>query len=61
MCDECTALRARVAELERVIEEVASCGVSMSDERLDYVEIQIDCDTWREVKEIKSKAKEPKR
>ena len=41
--------------LAAIVEEVASCGVSMQDERLSYVEVQIDTDTWAEIKSVRAK------
>lgn len=53
-CDErhCSCvgvLRARIATLEKadeILSEIAACGVSYADERINYVEVQIDRDTW---------------
>ena len=56
--DARAALAAKEQECERLrelIEEVASCGVSMQDERLSYVEVQIDTDTWAEIKSVRAK------
>ncbi len=49
-CDEVPALRARIAALERAIEEVASSGVEFEDERVSYVSVQIDRALWLELK-----------
>lgn len=32
--------------LEELLEDVASCGVEFEDERLRYVTVQIDRETW---------------
>jgi hypothetical protein len=44
--------------LRRIVEEVAASGVTLDDERLDYVEVQISRETWDEAK---ARAKEGKR
>ena len=62
---EIARIRAENAELTRQLEEarellteVAVSGVSMSDPRIDYVEVQIDTDTWAELREMADAAPE---
>ena len=47
----------RLATPFEILREVAGSGVVMDDERLDYVEIQIDRETWLALK----RAVEPER
>jgi hypothetical protein len=42
----------RFAELEDLLADIAACGVVLDDERLRYVEVQIDQDTWEHLRRI---------
>ena len=45
------ALRAEVERLRALLREVAEGGVESADERVRYVTVQIDRDTWAAVQE----------
>jgi len=58
-----TAIQARdsyraSAELRALLREVAEGGVEFADERVRYVAVQIDADTWARVKAITVPAEE---
>jgi hypothetical protein len=40
-----------IARLRGLIREVAASGVAFQDDRLNYVEVQVDVETWRAVRE----------
>jgi len=46
---ELVALRAQVQEMREVIRDMADSGVAMDDERIGWVEVQVDRATWNEV------------
>ena len=55
---ELDALRAENERLRALLREVAECGVESADERVRYVAVQIDADTWARVKAITVPAEE---
>ena len=48
---ERAALRAENERLWALLRAVAQCGVESADERVRYVTVQIDRDTWAAVQE----------
>jgi hypothetical protein len=44
--------RQSATRLREALREVAACGVSFEDERIGYVEVQIDRSTWERVKAL---------
>lgn len=42
-------MQADIDRLRGLLAEVAASGVSFEDERVGYVEVQIDRDTWTEI------------
>jgi hypothetical protein len=44
-----TSLMTRIERLDNLLREVAASGVVFEDERVGYVEVQIDRDTWLEL------------
>jgi hypothetical protein len=59
-----SALRALLAangEAERLLREVAGGAVVFDDERVPYIEVQIDAETWAEVKRFAATAPAPQR
>lgn len=39
--------------LKNLLKEVALCGYTDIDPRIDYLEVQIDRDTWEELQKVK--------
>jgi hypothetical protein len=48
--EENLRLNDEAERLRNLLGEVAASGVAFQDDRLDYVEVQVDVDTWRNVK-----------
>lgn len=44
----------RALKAEGLLREVAAAGVKFEDPRLDYLEVQIDCETWEALQSVPS-------
>ena len=44
--DELAEMRARLSRMDRLLRDVALSAVTLQDERIGYVEVQIDRQTW---------------
>ena len=55
------ALRAENERLRRLLSEVAEGGVEFADERVRYVAVQIDAETWAEVQAVRAAAEKEKK
>lgn len=50
--EEITNLKTKLDHANNLLEEFASCGVSLNEPQLDYVEIQVPREFWTTVKQV---------
>lgn len=50
MAEAALRFKTRLAKAEELLQEVSTSSVAFSDERIKYLEIQIDRPTWEEIK-----------